>query len=147
MTADLIQICFALKTVRFMSNRNPCTLPLQLTPPGTLTAHERFHLVLLCSHPDTVHGFSLRKTQTSTPLLKGSYASAGPRYSITATRADCGYRAPLTPRLHGLISILSFWKIVNLHPIFLGRGKCKKRRYCTDAVKAKKQASSSDEPV
>ena len=80
---------------------NPYTLPLQLTPPGTLAAHERFHLVLLCSHPDTVHGFPLRKTQTSTPLVKGSYTSIRPRSSITPTGADCGYRAPLTPRLHG----------------------------------------------
>lgn len=87
--------------MRFLSSRNPGTLPLQLTPPGTLTAHERFHLVLLRSHPDTVHGFSLRKTQTSTPLTKGSYTGAGPRSSITPTGADCGYRAPLTPRLHG----------------------------------------------
>ena len=80
---------------------NPYTLPLQLTPPGTLAAHERFHLVLLCSHPDTVRGFPLRKTQTSTPLIKGSYTSIHPRSSITPTGADCGYRAPLTPRLHG----------------------------------------------
>ena len=92
---------------------NPCTLPLQLTPPGTLTAHERFHLVLLCSHPDTVHGFPLRKTQTSTPLIKGSYTSVRPRKSITPTRADCGYRTPLTPRLHGFISILCFCLFVN----------------------------------
>lgn len=56
-----------------------CTLPLQLTPPGALTAHGSFHLVLLCSHPDTVHGFSLRKTQTSTPLIKGSYTGVHPR--------------------------------------------------------------------
>ena len=32
-------------------------------PPGCLAAHERFRLVLLCSQPDTVHGFPLRKTE------------------------------------------------------------------------------------
>ena len=106
--------------MRFLSNRNPGTLPLQFAPPGTLTAHERFHLVLLCSHPDTVHGFSLRKTQTSTPLIKGSYTGASPRSSITPTRADCGYRAPLTPRLHGLISILFFGRFVNRRPMTYG---------------------------
>ncbi len=89
------------------------TLPLQLTPPGTLTAHGRFRLVLLCSHPDTVHGFPLRKTQTSTPLIKGSCTSVRPRTRITPTRADCGYRTPLTSRLHGFISILFFSLFVN----------------------------------
>ncbi len=89
------------------------TLPLQLTPPGTLTAHGSFHLVLLCSHPDTVHGFPLRKTRTSTPLIKGSCTRQSPQSSITPTGADCRYRAPLTPRLRGLISISFFRRFVN----------------------------------
>jgi len=35
-------------------------------PPGTLAAHDRARLVLLSSLSDTVHGESLRKTQTYT---------------------------------------------------------------------------------
>ncbi len=57
---------------------NLYTLPLQLTPPGTLTAHRRFFLWLLHSCPDQVRRFLLRKTQTSTPLTKGSYISSHP---------------------------------------------------------------------
>ena len=38
---------------------------------GTLAAHEKFRLVLLCSQPDTVHGLSLRKTQSSNALGTG----------------------------------------------------------------------------
>ena len=69
--------------------------------PGDLTAHRRFHLVLLHSCPDTVHEFLLRKTQTSTPLTKGSSAVKCPGQDITPAGADCRYRAPLSPRLHG----------------------------------------------
>ena len=83
----------------------PYALPLQLTPPGTLTAHEKFCLVLLCSQPDTVHRHPLRKTQTSSPLIEGSHKGAGPRPDITPAIADCRYRGPLLPRLHGLLSI------------------------------------------
>ena len=89
------------------------TLPLQLTPPGTLTAHTRFLLVLLHSCPDTVRGFALRETQTSTPLIEGGYTRRHPRENITPTRADCRYRAPLTPRLHGYSSILFLQDLVN----------------------------------
>ena len=49
-----------------------------LLGPGTLTAHRRFHLVLLHSCPDTVHGVLLRKTQTSTSLIEGSFAMKEP---------------------------------------------------------------------
>ena len=69
--------------------------------PGDLTAHERFRLVLLHSCPDTVHRFPLRKTQTSTPLSQGSPAVSCPGRGITPARADCRYRAPLSPRLRG----------------------------------------------
>ena len=41
--------------------------------PGTLTAPERFHLVLLRSRPDTVHRVPPRKTQISTPQTRGSF--------------------------------------------------------------------------
>ena len=48
------------------------------TPPGTLTAHERFYLVLLCSQPDTVRRFPLRKTKLrhciEGPTMYGFYS-------------------------------------------------------------------------
>ena len=69
--------------------------------PGTLTAHKSVRLVLLHSCPDTVHGFLLRETRTSAPLIKGSSAKYKPQIGITPAVADCRYRAPLTPRLCG----------------------------------------------
>ena len=96
------------KTVRPASSEPHIRYLCSQLSPGTLTAHERFCLVLLCSQPDTVHRFPLRKTQTSTPLAEGSYTGKGPRPVITPTRADCGYRAPLLPRLHGVFSISVF---------------------------------------
>ena len=57
--------------------------------------------MLLHSCPDTVREFLLRKTQTSTPLTKGSSAVKCPGQDITPAGADCRYRAPLSPRLHG----------------------------------------------
>ncbi len=69
--------------------------------PGFLAAHRMTHLVLLHSCPDTVHEVLLRKTQTSTPLTRGSPASSHPRRDITSAGADCRYRAPLSPRLRG----------------------------------------------
>jgi len=64
--------------------------------------------VLLHSCPDTVHRFPLRKTQTSTPLSQGSPAVSCPGRGITPARADCRYRAPLSPRLRGnFMTILS----------------------------------------
>ena len=69
--------------------------------PGFLAAHRRSRLVLLHSCPDTVREVLLRKTQTSTPLTRGSPASPYPRRDITSARADCRYRAPLSPRLRG----------------------------------------------
>ena len=64
--------------MRRTSNRRPYPLPLQLTPPGTLAAHGKFCLVLLCSQPDTVRRHPLRKTQTSSPLIKGSNTGIKP---------------------------------------------------------------------
>ena len=69
--------------------------------PGCLAAPGGSHLVLLHSCPDTVHEAPLRKTQTSTLLTRGSPARTHPRRNITPARADCRYRAPLSPRLHG----------------------------------------------
>ena len=69
--------------------------------PGFLAAHRMTHLVLLHSCPDTVHEVLLRKTQTSTPLTRGSPARTYPRRDITPAGADCRFRAPLSPRLRG----------------------------------------------
>ena len=96
----------------------PYTLPLQLTPPGTLTAHTKSTLVLLHSCPDTVQWHILRETQTSTPLIKGSYTNADPLPSITPAIADCRYKAPLTPRLHGASIITSEVMISQCHSYF-----------------------------
>ena len=92
---------------------NQCTLPLQLTPPGTLTAHTKSTLVLLHSCPDTVRRHILRETQTSSPLIEGGYINADPLPIITPTIADCRYKAPLTPRLHGISSIQFSVLLVN----------------------------------
>ena len=68
---------------------------------GALPSHEMVRLVLLCSHPDTVHEVSLRKTGMSTLLKKGGSIHVIPRIGITPAIADFRYRAPLLPRLHG----------------------------------------------
>ena len=60
------------------SNSHHKRYSYSLLGPGTLTAHRRFHLVLLHSCPDTVHGVLLRKTQTSTSLIEGSFAMKKP---------------------------------------------------------------------
>ena len=92
----------------------PCTFlriatlyrfPAQTAPPGTLTAHEKSCLVLLHSCPDTVHRHPLRETQTSSLLTQGFCTDLNPPVGITPAIADCRYRAPLTPRLHGLLSV------------------------------------------
>ena len=99
--------------VRRTSNPHHKRYSYSLLGPGTLTAHRRFCLVLLHSCPDTVHRFLLRKTQTSTSLIEGSFAMKGPRIGITPAVADCRYRAPLSPRLHGVYSIAVFKTVVN----------------------------------
>ncbi len=63
---------------RRTSNSHHERYSYSLLGPGTLTAHRRFHLVLLHSCPDTVHGVLLRKTQTSTSLIEGSFAMKEP---------------------------------------------------------------------
>ena len=60
------------ESTRFASNANHRRYPCSQLGPGTLASHERSCLVLLRSRPDTVHRFPLRKTQTSTPLTRGS---------------------------------------------------------------------------
>ena len=63
---------------RRTSNSHHERYSYSLLGPGTLTAHRRFHLVLLHSCPDTVHRVLLRKTQTSTSLIEGSFAMKEP---------------------------------------------------------------------
>ena len=88
---------------RRTSNSHHKRYSYSLLGPGTLTAHRRFHLVLLHSCPDTVHGVLLRKTQTSTSLSGGSPADCRPLRNITPAIADCRFKVPLPPRLHGLL--------------------------------------------
>jgi len=58
--------------------QRPHTPVANTTPPGTLTAHERFYLVLLCSQPDTVRRFPLRETKLhhciAGPTMYGFYS-------------------------------------------------------------------------
>ena len=63
---------------RRTSNSHHERYSYSLLGPGTLTAHKSFCLVLLHSCPDTVHRFLLRKTQTSTSLIEGSFAMKEP---------------------------------------------------------------------
>ena len=49
----------------FILGETATRYPRRQLRPGALAAHEKFRLVLLCSQPDTVHGLSLRKTQSS----------------------------------------------------------------------------------
>ena len=70
--------------------------------------------MLLHSCPDTVHRFLLRKTQTSTPLIKGCSARYKPQIGITPAVADCRYRAPLSPRLHGMYQYNGFFTVCQM---------------------------------
>ena len=53
------------------------------------------------SASDMVHEFLLRKTQMSSPLISGGSIKSRPLPNITPAIADCRYKVPLTPRLHG----------------------------------------------
>ena len=57
----------------------PQTLLLQLAQSRHPRVTQRFCLVLLHSCPDTVHRFLLHKTQTSSPLIEGSFAAKSPQ--------------------------------------------------------------------
>ena len=90
-----------------------------LLGPGCLAAHRRSCLVLLHSWPDTVHRGLLRKTQTSTPLIKGSFTVCNPRQDITPAIADCRYRTPLTPRLCGNFMTRSYLNSIPRRTLFV----------------------------
>ena len=89
---------------RRTSNSHHKRYSYSLLGPGTLTAHRRFHLVLLHSCPDTVHGVLLRKTQTSTSLIEGSFAMKEP--SDWHHPRCSGLRVQgtaISPAAHGLV--------------------------------------------
>ena len=67
---------------------------------GDPAAHEKFHLMLLPSGPDMVHGFPLRRTQTSTLRARGRpcMQTASERNSVLLERI-AGYRTPLPSHL------------------------------------------------
>ncbi len=68
--------------------------------PGTPTAHRGNCLPLLPSGPDGVHKPRLRRTWPSTPPSSVVRTpDAGLEQEFSPAIADCGYRAPLTPRL------------------------------------------------
>ncbi len=67
--------------------------------PGTPTSPEEDRLWLLPSGPDQVHGSSPRGTQPSSPRGPGSPTGLDLGREFSPARADCGYRAPLAPRL------------------------------------------------
>jgi len=74
--------------------------PDSLLRPGCSAAHESVCLPLLPSGPDGVHKFPLRRTRSSTPLVRSQTSqpkSLGREFSPAI--ADCGFRAPLAPRL------------------------------------------------
>ena len=67
---------------------------------GCPAAHEMIHLMLLPSGPDMVHGFPLRRTQTSTLRAWGRlYNTRSLEKGFSLAEADCKYRAPLIPHL------------------------------------------------
>jgi len=67
--------------------------------PGTPTSPEEYRLWLLPSGPDQVRGSSPRGTQPSAPRGPRSPTGSDLGRGFSPARADCGYRAPLAPRL------------------------------------------------
>lgn len=100
----------------FILGETATRYPRRQLRPGALAAHEKFRLVLLCSQPDTVHGFLLRRTQTSTPLIQGSFRSFSPGRDMTPAMADCRYRAPPPPQLHG--NLMTILNACTVYPFF-----------------------------
>ena len=66
---------------------------------GDPAAPENDYLPLLPSGPDGVRRFSPRRTQSSTPLSRRSPTMPDLEREFNPAVADCGYRAPLVPRL------------------------------------------------
>ena len=72
-----------------------------------LALHRSFCLVLLHSCPDTVHRFLLRKTQTSTPLFRGSPTvktpSVGQHPCYSGLQVQGTANSPAVRKLYDLI--------------------------------------------
>ena len=66
---------------------------------GDPAAPENDYLPLLPSGPDGVRRFSPRRTRSSTPLSRRSPTMPDLEREFNPAVADCGYRAPLVPRL------------------------------------------------
>ena len=67
--------------------------------PGEPAAPGIAYLPLLSSDPDGVRRFPPRKTRSSTPLDESSPTGSNLGQEFNPAVADCGYRAPLAPRL------------------------------------------------
>ena len=82
---------------------------------GDPAAHERVHLMLLPSGPDMVHGFPLRRTQTSTLRARGRpYNTDNLEKGFSLARADCKLQGTATsPPSTALLSILFYYLKIN----------------------------------
>ncbi len=86
--------CTHPRSVSKARNRNP---RLRSSTP---TAQEVHRLPLLPSGPDGVHESPLRRTQPSTPRSRTDHLETDDlRWEFNPALADCGFRAPLPPRL------------------------------------------------
>ena len=72
-------------------------LPWQPAQSRRSRGTEKHHLPLLPSGPDGVHGFSLRRTQTSSPLTPGSPTRSTLGQEFDPALADCGLQGAATP--------------------------------------------------
>ena len=82
-----------------MSNTASARKPKVPLKTGTLAAHPYVCLMLLGSPPDIIHRYELRKDPPLNKALSMQRHKQGPRKAFTPTIADCGFKAPLTPRL------------------------------------------------
>ena len=90
--------------------------PASQLRPGSPAAPRTNYLPLLPSGPDGVHSILPRRTQSSTPLNEdGSRQAQGLGRGFSPAIADCGYRAPLAPRLARPDLILSYRYFIVKH--------------------------------
>ena len=75
------------------------TLPEQLTRTRRPRGTRHIRLPLLPSGPDGVHEGPLRETRSSTSLTRAGSTKRSLGREFNPAIADCGYRAPLPPRL------------------------------------------------
>ncbi len=90
-------------------SERPCTQPSILFPkrhpdrrlqPEAPAAHEDVRLPLLPPGPDGIHESSLRRVRPSTPRARRlAHRSRTSGREFNPAIADCGFRAPLPPRL------------------------------------------------